>query len=67
MKLIINKANYRVLSTLAERKATYLKWADDRREVAEEKERAKLRQLKVDFVSMLKACKELTSRTRYTK
>ncbi|KAL3926167.1 MAG: hypothetical protein SGPRY_003424 [Prymnesium sp.] len=67
MKLIINRPNYRVLATLAERKSAFLKWAEELREQEEERERKKLRQLKINFVSMLKECKELTSRTRYSK
>lgn len=57
----------RVLATLAERKSAFLKWAEELREQEEERERKKLRQLKINFVSMLKECKELTSRTRYAK
>ncbi|KAL1529291.1 hypothetical protein AB1Y20_000245 [Prymnesium parvum] len=67
MKLIINRPNYRVLATLAERKSTFLKWAEELREAEEERERKKLRHLKIEFVNMLKECKELTSRTRYAK
>ena len=57
-------ARRRVLTTLAERKSTFLKWASDARELAEETERKKLRQLKVDFLTMLKVrdCRETSPR-----
>ena len=65
MKLIINNPTYRVLKTLAERKAAFVEWREARLEAREEAERLRLRQVKVDFLTMLKACTELTSRTRY--
>ena len=67
MKLIINNPAYRVLKTLSERKAAFLEWREQRREESEEAERKALRQQKVDFLTMLKGCAELTSRTRFPK
>lgn len=65
MKKVINNPTYRVLATLAERKAAFVQWQEARRERVDEEERKKLRQVKVGFLSMLKECDELTSRTRY--
>lgn len=65
MKKVINNPTYRVLTTLAERKTAFVQWQEARRERLEEEERKKLRQIKVGFLSMLKECDELTSRTRY--
>ena len=67
MRLIINNPTYRVLKTLAERKAAHAKWREDKLTAAEEERRRTERQRKVDFVSMLKECTELTSRTRFQK
>ena len=65
MKWVINKPTYRVLAALAERKAAFVQWQEARRERQEEEGRKKLRHIKFGFLSMLKECDELTSRTRY--
>jgi len=67
MKLIINSQSYRVLASLAERKATFVKWREQKREEREEAERKRQRQIKVDFVQLLKDTPALTSRTRFPK
>ena len=65
MRLVINNPTYRVIKTLSERKSTFEGWRDTRREVVEEAKRKEQRQRKIDFVTMLKGCAELTSRTRF--
>ena len=67
MRLIINNPTYRVLKTLAERKETFQGWKDAQFEVVEEARRQAQRQRKEDFLSMLKECAELTSRTRFQR
>ena len=67
MKRIINNQVYRVLPTLAERKAAFMSWQEGKREEAEEEDRKRTRQIKINFLQMLKECEELTSRTRYGK
>ena len=67
MKKIINNPSYRVLASIAERKNTFLKWKEQAMEDVAEAERKRQRQVKVDFVNLLKECAELTSRTRYSK
>jgi len=67
MKRIINKPEYRVLQTLAERKAAFFAWRELKREEREEEARRILRQRKVAFLEMLKGCAELSSRTRFHK
>ena len=67
MRLIINNPAYRVIKTLGERKSAFETWRDARKEAKEEAMRKDQRQKKIDFVTMLKACVELTSRTRYQR
>ena len=67
MKRIISKPEYKVLQTLAERKAAFLEWKHKKREDKEEEERRTLRQRKVAFLAMLQGEATLTSRTRYHK
>ena len=67
MKRIINKPEYRVLQTLAERKAAFFAWRELKREEREEEARRILRQRKVAFLEMLKGCADLSSRKRYHK
>ena len=65
MKLVIHTEAYRGLPTLAERKAAFGEWKAARADGRAEEQRRRERQLKVDFLTMLKECRELTSRTRY--
>ena len=67
MRLIIRNPSYGIVKTLGERKAVYAEWREAKLSVAEEGRRAAQRQKKIDFVSMLKECVELTSRTRFQK
>merc|ERR1719223_186622 len=67
MKKIINKPAYKAIATLDGRKAAFSSWQAAARRKAEEEEQRKVRQIKVNFLQMLKECAELTSRTRYAK
>jgi len=67
MKKIINRPAYKSIATLAGRKAAFMSWQEAARERAEEEEHRRVRQIKVNFLQMLKECGELTSRTRYGK
>ena len=67
MKKIINRPVYKVIATLAGRKAAFTRWQEAAREKEEEEEHRRVRQIKVNFLQMLKECGELTSRTRYGK
>ena len=67
MKKIINKPAYKAIATLDGRKAAFSSWQAAALRKAEEEEQRKVRQIKVNFLQMLKECTELTSRTRYAK
>ena len=47
MKRIINRPVYKVIPTLAERKAAFTQWQEEAREKVEEEERRRVRQIKV--------------------
>uniref|UniRef100_A0A7S3AQX9 FF domain-containing protein n=1 Tax=Haptolina ericina TaxID=156174 RepID=A0A7S3AQX9_9EUKA len=67
MKKIINNPSYRILASIGERKSTFHKWKEGLLEERAEAERKRQRQVKIEFVNLLKECAELTSRTRYSK
>ena len=67
MRLVINQPAYRTVKTLAERKAIFSEWKAAKQSEASEGRRRDERQRKIDFVSMLKGCDELSSRSRFSR
>ncbi|KAJ3122005.1 hypothetical protein HK098_003190 [Nowakowskiella sp. JEL0407] len=67
MRVIISNPKYQALKTLAERKATFYNYVEEKKQREREEHRVKLERSRKEFLELLKNSKVVTSSTRFRK